>query len=183
MAKKEIDVWKIDDPEMPPEVREKVLQKMWDINVSFPEWWDSCVDSLEESLQEIAVTILPDKNKHKIYFSSDREWYAYAPNARVDDDKKFLRAAIKSGVKLTKDEIRNALTNGVSISNSTSRFPRNLVSLGWDEHEGLTKFLNEFFTTFLHSVNKEYEYQTSEEAVVESLVANEYEFDVDGCIV
>lgn len=150
--------------------RERLTE--WNLDSDF---WDGCFEGLKEDLKEIGI-----EAGKKIYFDTDRSRHAYCPDAHIVDEKVFLRAALKAGVKISKASLREALEDGMMLDDTGGRHPDMRVNINYDRHEGLTDYLQEFFYKFLKCVDAEYDYRCSEESLVEMAEANDYEWDEQG---
>lgn len=54
------------------------------------------------------------------------------------------------------------------------------ISAEYDWEELVENFTKEILNAYLQNLRDEYEYLTSDEAISESMIANEYEFEADG---
>lgn len=167
MRTKCVDVYKLS--ELPEKVQDKVVFRLYDINVNF-NWWEStyedasnvgiiitgfdigrgqsCTGDFGGRALETANKILAEHGEgcetvntaHK--YMADRE--ALLLNVEVDEDGEYYNATETALSDLDKDFLRAVLEDYRII------------------------------------LSKEYEYLTSEEQIRESIEANEMEFTIDG---
>jgi hypothetical protein len=153
----EIKVYKFD--ELTDEQKQKAIEKLCDINVDF-EWWQSVYMDAEN----IGLKITG--------FDIDRGSYC---TVELFDD---LHTVILSIIREHGEDCETYKT--------AKEFEARLIFNEDNEIENLDELEDEF----LHSIGEdyriilqhEYEYQTSEAAIIETIEANEYEFDEDGNI-
>jgi hypothetical protein len=153
----EIKVYKFD--ELTDEQKQKAIEKLCDINVDF-EWWQSVYMDAEN----IGLKITG--------FDIDRG--SYCTVELIDD----LHTVILSIIREHGEDCETYKT--------AKEFEARLIFNEDNEIENLDELEDEF----LHSIGEdyriilqhEYEYQTSEAAIIETIEANEYEFDEDGNI-
>lgn len=132
--------------------KEQVIANYSDINVDY-KWWD-CIF---EDAKEIGFII----HEFGVYNAEVGGYFAESPE---DTAKAIIKNhGLFSDTRRIADSFLSK-TRGLTIKNdyyieATSEFERNL---------------SECYSTILHN---EYEYLTSEEAIVETLVANKYTFN------
>ena len=160
--------------ELTHSAREKVLEKLWDINVDH-EWWDCTYKDAKNiglDVQEF------DLNRRQIcegkFIESARECAEQIIKEHGDKCETYTTAAafLKS-----RDE----------IVDTTERDENGDFANEWE----LDKKLDEIEAEFLHDIledyriilQKEYEYLTSEAAIIETIEANDYEFTGDGRLI
>jgi hypothetical protein len=172
-AIKETKVFKFE--ELSEEGKEAAIQELYDINVDY-EWWD--YDGI------LPVEFL---RWDKIYFDLDRENYLQIINPYVDSkNEEQFREYLKIPLELW-EKISYSFYNSHSNWNVSNT---KLEIENTDEDE-LTKEENkvienaiEIFNDLMHEglseLKKNYEYLTSEAAIIETIEANEYEFTEAG---
>jgi hypothetical protein len=159
--------------ELSDKAKIKAVEKLSDINVSYNLWWEYIYDEIENQkmkcngfdidgggtcslkwvdAEEVAKSIIENHNKN-------RETYA--------DATKFLAALkpLQDALKDAEDaespyEVFDAINDLIV---STEKF-----------------FLCNLEADYLFMLRNEYEYQTSEDAIIETIMANRYEFDEEG---
>lgn len=141
------------------EQKDNAIEKLWDINVNF-DWW--------QFTYEDAANIGLQITGFDIYRGS------YCTVELIDD----LHTVILSIIREHGENCETYKT--------AKEFEARLIFNEDNEIENLDELEDEF----LHSIGEdyriilqhEYEYQTSKEAIIETIEANEYEFDEDGNI-
>ena len=147
--------------ELSKEAQEKALERYYDINVCYDDWYysepdysiidlkafdlyrETIVIDFKESAEKTAQTILVEYGKHcKEYILS----------------KSFLK------------EYKKALKN-----NKNNEYEDVCVNLENDYREELAQ-------CYLDNLQQQYDYLTSGEAIKETFEANEYQFTIDGKI-
>jgi len=170
MRVKEITLYKFD--ELSEAAKEKAIEKLWDINVDY-NWWESAYEDAERIGLKITSFDL-DRNRHA--------------------EGKFTLSA---------NEVAQNIFNEHGENCETYRTAQNFMK-EWEpvfngymdecsEHyesreseDRLNELEDEFLQSLLEDysimLQKEYEYQTSQEAIIETIQANEYEFTEDGTL-
>lgn len=156
--------------ELSDKAKQKVIEKLWDINVTF-EWWDSIYEDaaniglkltgfdldrdlngeghLTKSAKEVAELIL---NEH----GESCETYATA--------KEFLKNRAKFFSEVSLDAYGDLKTTALEheLEDMEIQFKKNLLK------------------DYANILQKEYEYLTERKQIIESIEANVYEFTEDG---
>ena len=154
MRIKEIKVYEFD--ELSQGLKDKVIEKLWDINVDH-DWWDAIADDakqigcdirefdiyrrtcylvLEESPECVAKLILTNHGKHCDTYKVAKSFLKEIEG--LEDDEKYTAA--------------------------------------------VEDFTEDLSRRYLKMLSDEYDYLTSEETIIETIHANEYEFDEYGDI-
>ena len=136
--------------ELPGDVKEKAIEKLYDINVDH-KWWDFIYEDAREVGLEIAG------------FDTDRGSY-------VDGNLLF-----------SVGEICERIIAGHGAQTSTYElaidyYSRKHSKRPYTEDE----FAQQLKENYLSILQNEYEYSTSKESIIETIKANEYEFDSEG---
>ena len=155
--------------ELSPEAREHAIDELWDINVAY-DWWDCIYEDAENVGLKIAEFDLTTHYCQGDFIDSARytaikilqyhgetcETYQTA-KVFLDTLNRFLEAA-------DKDEYGE------------------LASLSDDQQveDMELEFLRSILEDYRILLQKEYDYQTSDEAIIETTRANEYEFTENG---
>ncbi len=195
MRKKEIIIgnikeWKAHDIK----VYERIMEKMRDINTSF-EWWDDVYMDYTMWLEKIGFSSID------ILFSGfwsqgdgasfTAEWHDYNVNAEAEE--------IKDAPDVIQD-LYNTVMEVKGLSFFTIKRNRSLYYVHsrtvyvdhvsneeGEELENADEVENNLFravehvsSTIYETLDKEYEYLTSDEIVEETLMANEYDFNEQG---
>lgn len=146
---------------------------MWDINVNF-EWWDFTIDDAKN------IGLIIDE------FDLDRGAFCRG---------KFVDGATECADKIIKEHGDTCETYTTAAAFLKER--DNVVDTAERDENGdineweLDKILDAVEAEFLHDIledyriilQKEYEYLTSEAAILEMIEANDYEFTKDGRII
>ncbi len=152
--------------ELPDNLKQKVLQKHWTININH-EWWDLTVDNLEKQLEEDFGF-----SNVKISFSgfaSQGDGASFT--GELIDLKQFLE---KTGINPT-----------IHFRRGTSNYSHErTVSIDFEYLENeIEDWRIEKCQEIYRALEEEYDYLTSEEQIEERLIANDYDFDEEGEIV
>jgi len=166
-------VYSFSDLETNEELKKKVLSKHSDINVDYI-WWESTYEDAKRIGLEITGFDL-ERNRHatgKFNLSANE----VAQNI-------FNEHAICCETFATADKF---MDNWQPIFNdymneSSENYESNDSEQKLSELED--EFLNDILEDYAMILEKEYEYLTSEKAILETLEANDYEFDENGKIV
>jgi len=166
--------------ELPPEVQDKILDKMRFINVDYP-WWDFTVEDFMAIAKENGLDF-----KH-LYFDLDRNAFIYMDKPYVSDEKKFLKWLGEDY-----DDIKNKLVKegwldedeelyiGIDTIHYAGSRAENSVYLDNVYDAELTDALQEKLEKWRKWLEEEYEYLTSDESIIGTIEANDYEFTKDG---
>lgn len=153
-----IELYKYD--ELSDEAKQKAREKMYDINVDY-NWWDS--------IYEDAARIGLELNG----FDIDRRSYC---NGKFTTDAKTVAENIIKEHGPECETYKTAASclvdfNGIDIEDDEAD----------DQFAAQADhFLKSILEDYRIILQKEYEYLTSEEAIVEIIKANEYDFTIDG---
>lgn len=174
--------------ELSKAAQERVLEKFYDINV-YDSWWDSAYERFIEDLRDLGLTV--DKKK-PFYFDLGRAQSFTFNELRVSDADTLLSVVcpdVSSHVRKVASEyitVSSSRSCGRSYSfeidersnDRTSRLNKALREI----EETLNQFLNDLSHKFLYALEREYDYLTSREEVLETIECNEYEFHEDGTL-
>lgn len=187
--------------ELPEDAREAALEKLRDINVDYPDWHEFVIDDAKRMAALMGIDI------DDIYYSGF--WsqgdgacftgsYSYAKGCA----KKIRREAPKDETlhdiadRLQGIQRRNfyRLTATVTHSGRYSHehctevrvyreTEHSLVGdVDAETDEALTDILRDYMRWIYSSLESEHEWLTGDEAVIDTILANEYEFTSDGSI-
>lgn len=170
-------VYKFD--ELSPEAQQKALENLWDINVDY-EWWDSTYDdawNIDLKIKE---------------FDLDRGSYVKAVfmGSAMDTAEKILqehgehcdtyKTASDYMVEYKKLVFYQCQDDADAISERDFDYIINTPSWDIETDEIDDEFLRSLCEDYRIILQNEYEYLTSEEAIKDTIEANEYEFHEDG---
>lgn len=189
----EKEVYSFEDLKTNEELKEKVLQKYYDINVDY-DWYDFIYEDAKTIGDIMGIKI---DNIYFSGFSSQGDgacfdgYYSYKKNsvkeliAYAPLDKELLRIA--TGLKdIQKKHFYNL---SATIKHSGHYYNSGCTEINvqtdktdyYDCYE-LEDLLRSFMDWIYTQLDKNYEFYTSEEAILETLEVNEYEFDSKGNI-
>jgi len=202
------EVCKFED--LTPEMQQKAIEKHWDINVDYDWWGYSydMIEEMAEGFgidtAKKSFCFDLDRNKgfgmdSRLSFSSLRAALQTKPEAgyKAQEELFLLFGAwYKAAAKKVCPETWKRLANGYAAPQAYSRTRNTDASFETDpDNSGecdrvaadldiLAELCEEVLKHFCHFaanlLQSEYDYQTSEEAVRESLISNEFEFEADG---
>ena len=161
--------------ELTEEQQEKVLEEHRYINTEGGWWHEYLTDGHGEffgkELREIGIEY------EQIYFDLGRGSYLYLDGGYIFNDRLFLKHA---GYDLRKAESRAFIDSGLCIASyhRSYGYTKNLIKCEYTEIAELTKVLNDKLNEFLVQLHKEYQYATDDEAVIETIRANEFRFSI-----
>ena len=186
-------VYKFD--ELPKETQEKAIEKLQDINTDY-DWWDAVYEDAEECGKQFGVSI------DKIYFSGfwsqgDGACFEGSYSFEKDGLEKIKSHAPKDeklhriAGELQKIQSANGNTVTATVKHSGHYYHSRCTDIdvfSTDEYatkevqESVTELLRDLMNWIYSQLEKEYEYQTSDEAIKETIEANDYDFTDDGKI-
>lgn len=187
---KEYTVYDYNDLLANKELKERVLEKHWDINVSH-EWWDWVYQYWFEKLAKLGIEnpefewelysqgagASIDCNDIDINELIDSDLFkSFKENDLNDKELKTLKVLYDKGIIYNFDCRGNYYNK---LDPSKHRKQSDIVhKFDWI----LRKFIEDLCDDFYHDLKEEYDYLTSEEGILETLQINEYEFLEDGTI-
>lgn len=154
--------------ELSEDAKQKAIENLWDINVDFSDW-----DNTIEDAKEIGLTIkkLSDHNQNKGDFISNAENCAKLILSSHGEHCNTYNSAKEFLDKyLPAKEIWDANEDNESFP---FEYENEATELSED-------FLHSLLEDYRIKRNKDYEYLTSEDAIIEAIEANEYTFTEDG---
>lgn len=152
--------------ELTDEQKEKALSKLYDLNTEY-DWWDGVYDDAEN----VGIKITS--------FDLDRNRHAEGDFTQSAVDVARAIVAVHGEQCETYKTAKAFLDEYPEEPNEDSdEYPawENAV----EEHE--EEFKRSIIEDYLIMLQNEYEYLSSEEAIIETIEANEYEFDENGNI-
>lgn len=159
--------------ELSESAKEQAIQEFWDINVTH-EWWES----MYEDAENIGLKITG--------FDIDRNYcigYLIASAGEVSDKIIKTHCEICETYKSAKrflsewDSLVEKYSDGIQKDRVTDENEQEFDNEAEDlEQEFLTDILN----CYLNLLQREYEYQTSSEAIIDAIEANGCEFTETG---
>lgn len=171
---KQIETWKIDDADLPKEVKSNILQKHSDINTDY-DWWENVYDDAKEIGLKLTGFDLGRSQEITCQYNgnfttlADEIIKTHGETTKTYEfAKQFLVLYDKLIETASKDE------NG-----DFQRVGELDGSLDTLEKMFLKQILGEYWKM----LEEEYNYRMSEEEIIETLKENEYNFDRFGDIV
>jgi hypothetical protein len=172
--------------ELSEESQEKALSGLADINVDY-DWWDidGLLDLTKDEMSEVGIE--PGEIKDVLFsytireFDLERGQYLQLDGVAVNNDEAF-RKFLKIPKELW-DQCSYYFEND-SRNRNTYLDLQTIDEEPTDEENDILERAIEIMGDKIHeawvSLRNDYEYQTSEKAIKETIEANEYEFYVDG---
>lgn len=190
---KEYNIYNYQDILNNENLKQKILEKNWDINISFDDWYNYIIDEWTEKLEQLGFI------KPSIYFTG---FYSQGDGASFTADIDIKLAAQKSGL-FTDREINLLYTLwyygliGASIIRTTHRYYHENTTVleyygelqtNWKYIEKVVNKLWKYLESTRYNLSKEifkdleneYNYLISDVAILETIQANDYEFYEDG---
>lgn len=164
----EIEIYEFS--ELSEDAKENAIEKLYDINVDY-EWWQFAYDDAEN----IGLKITG--------FDLGRGWYC---------NGEFILSACEIAQNILNEHGENCET--YKTANNFMKLWQLVFNEYMDENSKLyesaesendlqyleSEFLNDLLSDYLIMLDNEYEYLTSEKAIIETIKANEYQFTVNG---
>ena len=163
--------------ELSEEAKEKAVRKLFYINVDH-NWWGGTYDDAENIGLKITSFGL-DRNRH-----ANGEFIKSAPEVALlvcsehgkDCDTYKTAAAFLSEYDSLVEKYSDGINKNVVSEGNEYEFDKEA-----DELE--TEFLSNLLEDYATILEREYEYLTSEKAIIETIEANGYEFTEDGKLI
>lgn len=201
---KQIKVWKFDDA--PPDLQEKIIEKNRDINVKYEDNFWADYDGIIYDKQTNIADYDVFNNYGKKYYDLDRGQYIQFPDLEIKDEKKLaemlgIPESLRKKISFNFTSERENNTelefydeeNGETIRDDDTyedyiKYVNDedrafSTELSKSEFEKLQKAI-EKWSDLMHdawkSLRDNYEYQFTDEAIKETIEANDYTFNEDG---
>ena len=187
--------------ELSDKAKQKALEKMYDINVH-DDWFDSVYEDFKMICECLGITLSSRRSgkfdEPCIYFSGFSSQgdgacfegsYSYVKGASkaIRDhaglDKELHRIAdnLQALQKANFYQLTAGIENrhrGYSISVDVNRYDDKAISEATED--AVKELMNDLCSWLYKSLESEYDYMTSDAAIIETIEANEYEFDENG---
>lgn len=160
--------------ELSDEAKQKVVSDFYDINTSH-EWWDGDIDWFNEDIFALYGLEVGDVN-----FDLDRGSWCDFNSVTILDEHKLLKSV---GADLRTKRARDVLDYGVSadkVQFGAGEFRTEFYTGTGDFAVEIDNLWRGLTSECLKRLRDEYECYTSEEAIIETIQANDYEFYADG---
>lgn len=172
------------------EAKEKAINNLWDITVSF-DWWEN----VYEDAEQIGLKITEFDIDRGSYLSGDVTDYTLNVAERILKEHGEMTETYKLAEQYMED--RKTRTNEILVEQCQGEadllywpgclkdwetiidyYPEEIEE---DDYEELNvEFERALKEEYLSILRREYNYLTSEESIIETIQANEYEFLEDG---
>jgi len=153
--------------ELSEDAKQHAIEKLWDINVDY-QWWEFT----EDDAKRIGLNILE--------FDLDRSYFVKG---------EFINSAPETAEKIIQEHGKNCETYKTAkeflndLNELTSKSD-NIEDVNEDDFKNLEdEFLKSLCEDYRIILTQEYEYQTTKESIIETIEANEYDFDEDGDLI
>ena len=201
----EIKLYKFE--ELSEEAKQKVIEKMYDINVDDAFWYEFIYEDFEEKAKQAGFDVSRGKRELNIYWSG---FWSQGDGAMFEYDglDKSLLIEFVDQLKLSpmrKQWLKSQVIISGNGKHSGHYYHENCCyhsinfepNFQWSEAINFNNWIESFIEEFenfvidkykdlckelYRSLEKEYEYQTSKEAIIETIQANDYEFTEDGTL-
>jgi hypothetical protein len=187
---KQYEVFEFD--ELTDDVKQKVIEKYYDINVDFSDWYEFVIDDFKEQIKE-KYGLDFDK---EVYFDIEYRYRHLCFNKIwIDDIKKFIKGFKKDKIAkgdinfsykiakaLKQEEIIISFENHREhTSINYSDYSKNAITDKYKYLDDLQDWFNDnVVNALLKRLTDEYEYLTSKESIIDTIKANEFKFLSDG---
>ncbi len=156
--------------ELPEDIQGKILEKFADINVDF-EWWDSMYEDAKNVLLKLDSFDL-DRNRNATgEFIEDAEDTANKIIAEHGETCETYTTA--TNYLAERAELVMKYSTGIQSDTVSEDFDSECEDID-------AEFLRSILEDYSINLQKEYEYLTGEQAIIETIKANEYQFAEDG---
>ena len=151
--------------ELPENIKEKVMEKYYNINTDH-DWWDFLEYELKEmGIELISFDIFRGSKCELKFINGGHEIADYIINNHGEKCDTYKNASL---YLKNRDEI---------VDNSIDDYE---MDIALDELRD--EFKKELEEDYLVMLRNNYEYLTSDESIKETFIANEYDFTIDGNI-
>jgi hypothetical protein len=168
----EINLYKFS--ELSEELQQKAIEKHYDINVNY-EWWDGIYQDAENIGLKLTGFDL-DRNRH-----ATGEFIEYAVNCAEKIIKEHGEGCetYKTAQSFLSDykDLVAKYSDGVKTDEVTEE---NEYEFDCECDDLENDFLNSILEDYSILLQQDYEYQTSKEAIIETIEANDYDFTENG---
>lgn len=182
--------------ELSPEAQSKAIENLYDINVDYDEWCDYILDDRKEKLQEygfnnpdIGYSGFWNQGDGASFTCKDINITTFMHKLKLCNQFRSLFEGIKHGycyIDVSIDKINHHYSHSNTV----------LANLNYEEQDNsyndlrniqaqqlesiMTSQVRELSDQIYNELQKDYEYLTSEEAIKDTILANEYEFTENG---
>jgi hypothetical protein len=187
--------------ELSEESKDKVIEKLYDINVDYSGWYEFTLENIVEKIEHLYGLTFPIENAcfdfqgqyWEFYIDANHDGSGHYIPYTVKDYKTFLKYLKSQGIsqktcKLLEDghiDVRIDMQHygGGSGANyiEIQELDRSLSKTEYSKLEDLlTGLLKDIANNALTDIRNDYDSLTSRDAIVETIEANDYTFLEDG---
>lgn len=172
--------------ELSDDAKQKAIESLSDINIDYYWYYD---EYLEDIASEYGIKLVWSD----LCFDLDRGSYLYMDNhdhgrtgdtSYIEDNLKFLK---KAGLDLRTKNAKELIENGISLAtkhygggDGRNYIDADYADISEEADQKLQDTIDELCDRLRSQLREDYEYRTSEEAIIDTIQANEYEFYEDG---
>jgi hypothetical protein len=197
--------------ELNEDAKGKALKELFDINV-FVDWYDFIYDDFVSIAETIGITVNRKRIYFQGFYSQGdgsafeasvslpdllngiarQNWKTYAPQLELnlsqpEMERRLLKLLMDNKVdcygKITQPSRGYYVSASLDTDFPNNRHNYSKIESELEKLEGWFIEVAEALNHYLYkSLRDEYEYQTSEKAIIEAIEANEYSFTTDGKI-
>lgn len=169
--------------ELPEDIQEKAIEKLWDINVNY-EWWESVYEDAETIGLKISEFDLDRASYVKGAFLQSAMDVAKAIIEQHGPHCETVKIAENYMVEYSRLTAEQSQEEADMLCSPIDEWQWDVIlnEYSWEiETEDIDdEFLRSLCEDYRIMLQQEYDYLTSEEAIIETIKANEYEFDEEG---
>jgi hypothetical protein len=169
--------------ELSKEVQEKVIDKHREINIDWNDWYEFEYEGFHEELEKVGLSC--ESFCFDLY---DRSFWM--TNPKIEDIKKFLLSPMTDNEKLLNaieenpvdkdiEQLEENYTFGIEEQRGCN-FVYGLEEVGDKHGYDYNGHLKDILKDFLKRLDESYNYLMTDEAIVDTIEANEYEFLENG---
>jgi len=162
--------------ELPPEIQEKAVEKLYDINLHY-EWWDCEYEDAKRVGLKLDGFDL-DRNRHCtgdfIDSAEETAEMIVKEHGKDCDSRQTAVNYLADRAKLVK-QYSDGKTLDIVTEDNEYDFDNDCDDLD-------AEFLRSILEDYSIILQQQYEYLASAEAIIETIEANDYDFTKDGCI-
>ena len=158
--------------ELTPEAQEKAIEKLWDINVEFAWWGQLYEDAATIGLKITGFDLDRNRRATGVWLWSALETAHKIIEEHGEDCETYQTA---KNYLVTRDELVKKYSDGTDQVTKDNEYDFDSDCDDLDR-----EFLRSLLEDYSIMLQKENEYLTSEEAIKETIQADEYEFTAEG---
>jgi len=195
--------------ELEEKAKDKALKELFDINVNF-DWYDTVFYDFQAIVKTLGISLTANNIHFSGFYSQgdgsafkasvnlpellagvkNENWKSYAPLLELDlpvyeADKHLIKLIKNEGIDISPQIIQPTRSYYVRVD-MNFQFPYN--NHRFDRIEAELEKLEEWLQAVADKLNRylykslqdDYDYQTSDKAIIEAIEANEYHFTADG---